>query len=134
MLSDTKKNPMDGTSPFLCNPTSSDTSNWRVLSWNPVSSPTTNSDHFLIPDGPESLRMPTDPKIGSDRFRLHRSDRNSVNPISGYQRKTVDIIGIWWKVTDRIRWSHGTGFQTRPTGSDAPRLTWVLSVDLMLNW
>jgi len=59
-----------------------------------VSSRTTNSDYFLIPDGPESRRMRTDPKIGSDRFRLYESGRNAVNPISGYQRKTVDMIGI----------------------------------------
>jgi hypothetical protein len=88
---------------FYHSPTSSDVSNWGVLSWNPVSSQTTNSDHFLIPDDPESCRMRTDPKIGSDRFRLYESDRNAVNPISGYQWKTVDMIGIRWKVTDRIR-------------------------------
>ncbi len=98
-----RKNPMDGTSPILSNPTSSDTSNWGVLSWNPVSSQATNSDHFLIPDNPESRRMRTDPKIGSDRFRLYESDRNAVNSISGYQRKIVDMTGIRWEVTDRIR-------------------------------
>ncbi len=63
----------------------------------------TNSDHFLIPDGPESHRIRTDPKIESDQFRLHELDRNSVNPISSYQRKTVDRIGIRRKVTYRIR-------------------------------
>jgi hypothetical protein len=98
----TWKNPMVGTRPFLYNRTSSDTSDWRVLSQNPVSSEMTNSDHFLIPDGPQLHRIRTDPKIGSDRFRLYEPDRNSVNPISGYQRKTVDRIGIRRKVTDRI--------------------------------
>jgi hypothetical protein len=94
---------MDGTCRLLSNPTSSDASNWGVLAWNPVSSKTANSDDFLVPDDPESRRIRTDPKIGSDRFRLYESDRKAVNPISGYQRKTVDVIGIWWKVTDGIR-------------------------------
>jgi len=98
-----RKTPMDGTCRLLSNPISSDASNWGVLAWNPVSFQTANSDDFLIPDVPESRRIGTDPKIGSDRFRLYESDRKVVNPISGYQRKTVDMIGIWWKVTDRIR-------------------------------
>ncbi len=94
---------MDGTCRFLFNPRSSDASNWGVLAWNPVSSQTANSDDFLIPCDPESRRMRTDPKIGSDRFRLYESDQNALNPLSGYQRKTVDIIWVWWKVTDQIR-------------------------------
>ena len=100
--SDTKKT-INETPVFLYNPASSDTSDWTVLSWNPVSCETTNSDHFLIPDYPESHRNRTDAEIGSDRFRLYESDRNLVNPVSGYQRKTVDSIGIRQKVTDRIR-------------------------------
>jgi hypothetical protein len=68
-----------------------------------MSDETTNSDHFLTPDYPESHRKRTDPKIRSDRFRMYESGRNSVNPISGYQRKTVDSIGIRQEVNDRIR-------------------------------
>jgi hypothetical protein len=63
--------------------------------------------------------------IEPDRFRLYKSDRNSTNPISGYHRKRVNVIGIWRKVTDRIRWLCGTGILARPTGSDVPPLTWV---------
>jgi len=90
----TREKPINGTSVFLHNPASSDTSNSTVLSWNTVSCETTNSDHFLTPDSSESHRKPTDPESGSDRFRLYESGRNSVNPISGYQRKPVDSTGI----------------------------------------
>ena len=88
---------------FVYNLTSSDTGDWTVLSRNPMSCETTNSDHFLTSDYPESHRKRPDPEIGSDQFRMYEFGRNSRNPISGYQRKTVDTVGIWRKVTDRIR-------------------------------
>ncbi len=101
-----------------------------------MSSEAADSDHFLIPDGPESRRILTDSMIGSDRFRLYKSGRISVNPISGYERRTVYIIGIRWKVIDQIRWLGGTGILIRPTGSDAPSLTWdgqSLKIDFSSN-
>ena len=97
------KNPISGTPVFLYNPISSETSDWTVLSWNPVSCDTTNSDHFSTPDCPESDRNRSDPEIGSHRFWMYESDRNSMDPTNGYQRKTADYIGIRQKVTDRIR-------------------------------
>jgi len=63
----------------------------------------TNSDYFLTPDCLESHQKRPDPEIGPDRFRPYESGRNSANPISGYQRKAVDSIGIRQKVPDRIR-------------------------------
>ncbi len=68
-----------------------------------MSCETTNSDHFLTPDYPKSHRKRTDSEIESDRFQLYESGQNSVNPISEYERKTADSIGIRQKVNDRIR-------------------------------
>jgi hypothetical protein len=62
--------------------------------------------------------------IGSYRFPLHKSYRDSANPMSGYQRKTVWIIGTRREVTDRIGSSYSSGFGTRPTRSDVSSLTW----------
>ena len=101
----TRKNPINGTPTFIYNPTSSDSSDWTVLSWNPVSCEPTNIDHFQTLDYPEWDRKWSDPEIGSGRFRLYGSDRNSTNPIIGYQRKTADHIGIRQQVIDRIRFS-----------------------------
>jgi hypothetical protein len=70
-----------------------------------MSCETTKSDHFLTPDYPGSHRKRTDPEIGSDPFRLWESCQNSVDPVSGYQRKTMDSIGIRQKVNDRIRFA-----------------------------
>ena len=65
----------------------------------------TNNDHFQTPDYPESDRKWSDLEIGSGRFRMHGSDRNSTNPISRYQRNIASHIGIRQKVTDRIRFT-----------------------------
>lgn len=97
-----RSNPVSGSVPFFYNPTSSSTRNWKVSSWNWMSFKMTNSDHF----------------------RLYKSNRNSMNPISGYERKTVYAIGIRWKITDRGRSPGPIGIHVRPTGSDIPWLTW----------
>ena len=49
---------------------------------------------------------------------MYESDRNLMDSISGYQRKTVDCMDIRLAVC-------GNEFNTRPTGSDVPTLTWV---------
>ena len=66
-----------------------------------------------------------DLSIRSDRFGLLSSDRNSPNPMDGFQRKASKTVGMRRKETDRNRLQRIVGFSTHPTRSDAPDFTWV---------
>ena len=52
--------------------------------WDLVLSQRTNSDRFLVPDGPGSCRIWAYSKTGYNRFRLYGSDWNALNPVSSY--------------------------------------------------
>ena len=53
-------------------------------------------------------------------------NRNSPNPMDGFQRKASKTVGMRRKETDRIRLQRIVGFSTHPTRSDAPNFTWVI--------
>ncbi len=86
----------------------------------------TNSDQFLAPYPTESYRKRQDLVIRFGHFRSHGFDRILSDPTRGYKRETAESVGIRRQQPTEFGHPCYIGFETLPTRSDDPILTWEL--------